>query len=72
MTTNSILDTLTGLGKQIDLPDEDAEISVPDKCIVCKNNVLCSLIPTFANMSRIGIVVTLKKCPYHVEVKINE
>jgi hypothetical protein len=69
MPSNNILDTLTGLGKTvIDCPEEGLEVTVPDKCISCKNNVLCSLIPTFANMSSIGVVLNIKKCPYYSEI----
>lgn len=74
MTGTSILDTLTGLGSAaLDTENiEEADIAIPEMCIMCKNNIVCSLISTFANMSRIGIIICIKKCPFHIELKIDK
>jgi hypothetical protein len=69
--SKSILDTLTGLDKRVEevLIEEEEIEAFPEKCLVCKTNVLCNLIPTFANMARIGIIVELKKCPFHNDIR---
>jgi hypothetical protein len=63
---DSIVDMLdkTILAKE-DKSDTD-EILVPRKCAFCKSNVICSVLPTFIGISRIGIVVGVEECQYYV------
>lgn len=44
---------------------DSEEIIVPKLCAFCKNNTICSVLPTFVSMSKIGIVVGLEKCPFN-------
>lgn len=65
---NSILDQLDGDGdKTIRAESQDSEeIIVPKLCAFCKNNAICSVLPTFINLNKIGILVGIEKCPFHL------
>jgi len=45
---------------------EDEEILVPRKCAYCRSNVICTVLPTFIGLSKVGIVVGVEDCPYHI------
>lgn len=45
---------------------EEEEILVPRKCAYCKSNVICTVLPTFIGLSKIGIIVGVEDCPYHI------
>ena len=51
---------------------EGEEISVPRKCSYCKCNVICSVLPTFIGISRIGIIVGVEECPFYIPAKTNQ
>lgn len=47
--------------------DEDSEeIIVPRKCAFCKNNVICSVLPTFIGISKIKIMVGVEECQFYI------
>ena len=65
--TDSILDDL-GDDNIIHADSQDSEeIIVPKLCAYCKNNTICSVLPTFVSMSKIGIIVGLEKCPFNAK-----
>ena len=45
---------------------DSEEIMVPRKCAYCLNNVICSVLPTFIGISRIGIFIGVDECKYYV------
>lgn len=40
-------------------------IVVPKRCTMCKTAVVCSVLPTFMNLSKIRLFVSIEQCPYH-------
>ena len=40
------------------------EIVVPKKCTLCKTSFVCTIISAFINISKIGIQLSIDKCPY--------
>lgn len=69
-TTDSIVDMLDKnmSTTRIDSSTEE-EILVPRKCAFCKNNVICSVLPTFIGISKVGIIVGIEECPYYTPNK---
>jgi hypothetical protein len=71
MSDDSILDRLNDDaddddGNVIHAESQDSEeIIIPRLCAFCKTNTVCSVLPTFVSMSKIGIVIGLEKCPFH-------
>ena len=64
MTKKSVLDLLEDNISII--PDlEEEELLVPILCEKCKNQMICSILPTFIAMLKIGIIAGIEKCPYH-------
>jgi hypothetical protein len=63
----TILDSL--LNKDIDIQsleeEEEEELVIPQKCYICKNQLICSVLTTFVAMSRLKIIVSVEECPYH-------
>ena len=45
---------------------DNEEILIPRKCAYCKCNVICSVLPTFIGISKIGISVGVEECQYYV------
>jgi hypothetical protein len=68
---NSILDELDeNDNKTIITESQDSEeIIVPKICAFCKNNAICSVLPTFINLNKIGIIVSIEKCPFNISTK---
>lgn len=52
--------------KSASVGDEE-EILVPRKCAYCKSNVICTVLPTFIGLSKVGIIVGVEDCPYHIQ-----
>jgi len=56
--------------------DDDRIISdniiVPKRCALCKNTVICSILPTLITLSKIKIYVGIEQCPFFSPVKVNE
>lgn len=65
--TKSILDQLDDNNEDtiITKSQDSEEIIVPKMCAFCTNNAICSVLPTFISLNKIGIIVNLQKCPYH-------
>ena len=68
-TMDSILDRLEDGRTMIIDSDDSEEIIVPKLCAFCKNNAICSVLPTLINLSRIGIMVGVDTCPFHSQKK---
>lgn len=45
---------------------DNEEIMIPRKCAYCKYNVICSVLPTFIGVSKIGIIVGVEECQYYM------
>lgn len=66
---DSIVDELDGKGNSKTVQaatDDEEEIIVPKKCAFCKNNTICSVLPTFIGLNKIGIIVSLEVCPFNL------
>lgn len=37
---------------------------IPKKCVGCKTSIICSVLPTFLNLSKIKVAVTIDNCPF--------
>ena len=68
---NSVMDLLDGgdSGHIIAESQDSEEIMVPKICAFCKNNAICSVLPTFINLNKIGIIVGIEQCPFHNSTK---
>ena len=66
---DSILDQLDDERTVVTDSDDSEEIIVPKKCDYCKNNAICSVLPTFISLNKIGIIVGVEKCPFQSEKK---
>ncbi len=66
-TLDSIVDMLdrNNAVTEVETGDNE-EIMVPRKCAYCKNNVICSVLPTFIGISKIGIAVGVEECQYYI------
>ena len=47
-------------------------IVVPKRCTVCKNTIICSVLPTFISLSKIKIYIGIEQCPFFLPTKANE
>jgi hypothetical protein len=45
------------------------EIIIPNRCALCKTAVVCSILPTFLSLSKIGVCISIDQCPYSVPLK---
>lgn len=65
--SDSIIDklspTISDNVSKIDQGDE--EVVIPEKCAYCKINVVCSVLPNFLALSRIGIFIEKFQCKYY-------
>lgn len=43
---------------------EDNEVVIPRRCSLCRNSVICSILPTFMGMSKLKIFLSVEACPY--------
>ena len=46
---------------------DNEEILIPRKCAYCKCNVICSVLPTFIGISKIGIIIGVEECQYYIQ-----
>jgi hypothetical protein len=60
---DSILDSLIG-GMPDDLSFRREELIIPKRCAYCKCSTICSVLPTFISLSKIGICVGVEACPF--------
>jgi len=60
---DSILDSLLEEATNT-LVSRKEEIIVPKRCILCKCSTVCSVLPTFISLSKIGIYISIEACPY--------
>lgn len=69
---NSILDTL--LEEEYDGSEEinQEQIIIPRRCAVCKAATVCTVLPTFMGLSKLGICVEIQECPYSTVIKKDE
>ena len=37
---------------------------IPKKCLNCRTALICSVLPTFLNLSKIKIIVSIEDCPF--------
>jgi len=51
---------------------EGEEIFVPRKCAYCKSNVICSVLPTFIGISKVGILIGVEECPFYIPGKTDQ
>ena len=65
----NIIDSLFDKNSDDDISPE--EITIPKKCAVCKNTIICSVLPTLVALSRINIFVSIEKCPYFDKSTMN-
>lgn len=40
------------------------EVAIPKRCAMCKTAVVCSMLPTFMNLSKIRVYISIEQCPY--------
>lgn len=40
------------------------EVVIPKRCSVCKCSTVCSVLPTFIGLSKLGIYAGIEACPY--------
>ena len=67
----NILDSL--FDKNLDDGDMISDnIVIPKRCTVCKNTIICSVLPTFISLSKIKIYVGIEQCPFFTVIKANE
>lgn len=73
MIPDNVLDSL--FSPESDSPGNrniiSEEIVIPKRCALCKTAMICSILPTFINFSKIKIYVSLEQCPYHQPFKKN-
>lgn len=48
------------------------EVIVPKRCSVCKCATVCSVLPTFIGLSKLGIYAGIEACPYFTPKKIKK
>lgn len=66
---DNILDNLFSISNEDD-DDPIEEIFsdktfIPKKCSGCKVSIICSILPTFLNLSKIKVVVAIDNCPFY-------
>jgi len=64
---NSIMDTL--LDEDLITEDSTEEIIIPKRCAVCKAATVCTVLPTFMGLSKLGIYIEINECPYSTVIK---
>lgn len=69
MSIENILDTLFDHDDGTSITED---IVVPKRCTVCKNTIICSVLPTLIALSKIKIYVGIEQCPFFDPVKVNE
>lgn len=71
--TDSIMDRLDKkiTAQKAETADNE-EIMVPRKCAYCRTNVVCSVLPTFIGLSKVGIIVGVEDCPYSIPNKATQ
>lgn len=47
------------------------DIILPEVCIMCKNNIICSVIPSLIQMGKIGIILSIESCPYNTHLELS-
>ena len=62
--SDSVLDELRPPKITIEENEEEAEVYVPRKCYLCKIAMVCSVVPNFIGMAKIGIITNVDECPY--------
>lgn len=71
-SVENILDSLfENTQKSDDITFTD-EITIPKRCSLCKNSIICSVLPTLISLSKIKIFVGIEQCPYFTTIKLNE
>jgi len=45
------------------------EIVIPMRCSKCRTAVICSVLPTFINLSKIRLYLSIEQCPYSQPIK---
>jgi len=70
--SNNLLDNL--FSEDIDeVPRNDSLISddivIPLRCSKCKTSIICSILPTFINFSKIRLFISIEQCPYFQPIK---
>lgn len=40
------------------------KVVIPKRCSVCKCATVCSVLPTFVGLSKLGIYAGIEACPY--------
>ena len=72
----NILDALMADYNSDDNDEEGVQVSVmseniivPKRCALCKIAIVCSVLPTFISLSKIGIFLSLDKCPFNSPIK---
>lgn len=74
MEQNNFLDSLFTA-----LEDEELNISnnisntviIPKRCANCKTSIVCSILHTFIDLSKIKILISLEQCPFYQTKKAN-
>ena len=72
MAQDNVLDNL--FRSSINEDSEDVqllseEIVLPKRCVMCRTAVICSMLPTFINLSKINVYLTIDQCPYSQPIK---
>jgi hypothetical protein len=70
MSTDNILDDLF-LQNNENSNNEliSDEIIIPKRCTNCKTSLICSMLPTFINLSKIKVYISIEQCPYSIPLK---
>jgi hypothetical protein len=58
---NSIVDDFNNLQEK----DQEVDIQLPEKCIACKMKIICAPLANIANMSSVGIILSVEKCQFY-------
>ena len=61
----NILDDLMLDDQLSDILIDDGKLIIPEKCFRCKTNAICAIVPSFATLSKIGILINVTACPYY-------
>lgn len=48
------------------------EVIIPKRCNACKCNKICSILPTFIAIGKLGIYTGIEMCPYYSISEIKE
>jgi hypothetical protein len=72
---NNNLDFFDNLSSFIDQDEPNLEeifseqVYIPKKCSTCKTAVVCSIVPTLVNLSKIRIHLSVETCPFNQPIK---